>query len=110
MLELTDIEEKNARCNICSGELSVIENILYGNRCVFCCQETKNISLLELLALCYYDHKLWKGVGKLIKAKGSVEARMLTLGCLSEIGLINTSDLKTIKQKKALLIVLKRYY
>lgn len=108
MLEMSDVEERAARCNMCSGELSIIENVLYGNRCVFCCEETKNIGLLEFLVLCFYDHRLWRVIERLIQLKGPDEARMLVLGSISECGGINMACMRTVKDKKALIKALKK--
>ncbi len=115
-MQMINIEERAAKCNLCAGELLIVENELYGNRCVFCYAKfwtlitrVKNISLLRFLVLCYYDFKLYQLAIKLIQKKDTEEARMLFLGCISEIGLINIAGVRTIKQKRALCKVMRRY-
>ena len=104
MLEMSDVEERAARCNVCSGELSLTENLILGNRCRFCVRtDFLDIGVVDFLWLCYYDHKLWKQIGMLIQVKGCDEARLLVLGCISECGGINMACMRSVKDKRALI-------
>ncbi len=110
MLERIDVEEKNAKCNICAGELSVIEIILYGNRCIFCVEpalKVFRIGLKEYLTLCYYDYRIHYATPELIMRKGPDDARMFLLACVSELGFVNLGDVRTVKDKRRLLKLLR---
>lgn len=70
-MEMHDQEERYAKCNICNKSLDIIENILYGNRCVFCYQGRgflphKEIGLLSFLTRCYYSWLIYQETKKLI--------------------------------------------
>jgi hypothetical protein len=106
-MERSDVEERAAKCNICSGELSVVENMIYGNRCLFCSPARFEISLAEYLARCYWDWRLYNLTLKLIERQGP-DARLLYLGCISEIGQIDIAGVISIKQKRQLCKVLRR--
>lgn len=114
-MERLDIEERNARCNICAIELSIIEVLLYGNRCVFCAAGDQievlplNIGLWEFLKQCFWEWKLYQAIIKLWKAKGKEESKMLLLGCMAEMGKININEIKTILDKKILYKLLRFY-
>lgn len=104
-MERLDIEEKNARCNFCAIELSIIEVLLYGNRCVWCSSETLplyNMSLWEYWNQCFWDWKLYQAIVKLWKAKGKEDSKMLLLGCLAEMGKININEIRIVADKKIL--------
>ena len=57
-MEQQDIEEQNARCNICSRGLLPIEAFLYGNRCVFCTEPTK-ISIFRWIIHSTVDYLIY---------------------------------------------------
>lgn len=99
-----DVEESNAKCHVCSAGLTYIEHKLYGNRCVFCAEEPKNIKLIEFMQCCYYD---WKIYQKLLKLRAYTDGRMTLLGALGVIGLVDINQAKTVKQKRWLLKELK---
>lgn len=107
-MDRLNIEERAAKCNICSRELTITENLLHGNRCVFCCQEPQDIGLFLFIALCYCDWLIYKGIVTLIKKKGRQGAHMLFLGCISEAGGMDIADIRTVKQKRSLLKILRR--
>ena len=110
MLERSNEEERAAKCNICSAELSIIENMLYGNRCVFCLAELSyDISTCHFLALCWLDHRIYRLTCRLIHAKGLHEARMLFLGCIAEAGELNIAGVRTVGQKRQLIKILRRF-
>ena len=106
MLEMSDVEERAAKCNVCSAELSIIENLLYGNRCLFCYGPFKNIRLLDYLLLCYYDWKIYQLMLQLWQKKGK-DVKMFLLGCISEVGGIDIRDIRTTRDKRALIRALK---
>ncbi len=109
MLERQETEERAAKCNICSGELSVIEVILYGNRCVFCFEGNRlDVSSLELMQYCYWDHKIYQQILRIINKEGPANTRMFLLGAISETGEIDMAGIKTVKQKKQLFKILKK--
>ena len=109
------MEESNAKCNLCYADLSIIENMLYGNRCMFCASNAteglplKNIGLWQYLWLCYFDWLLYQEIVKLWVAKGQEEARLLLLGCLAEIGYTGITMIRSIKAKRKLCKRLKFY-
>ena len=57
-----NIEEPAARCNICGSGLSITESLVYGNRCLFCSEEKKNISLLDFFQHCLLDFFIYRRV------------------------------------------------
>jgi len=71
---LSNTEESNAKCYICGQGLSIIETLIYGNRCVFCWEDKffprdylqhKEIPLLLFLRLCYWDWKIYQETMKM---------------------------------------------
>uniref|UniRef100_A0A6M3IJ41 Uncharacterized protein n=1 Tax=viral metagenome TaxID=1070528 RepID=A0A6M3IJ41_9ZZZZ len=109
-LEHSDREERAAKCNICSRELGVVEILFYGNRCIFCIETGPvMISLISFMVFCYYDYKLYQEIYRLIKVYGHEEGHLLLLGAISELGEIDIAGVKSIKQKKGLLKILRRY-
>ena len=55
-----DIEEKNAKCNLCGGGLSYLENLFYGNRCVFCAEKIHNVKFIPFLRMAIVDWKIYQ--------------------------------------------------
>lgn len=111
-MERLDIEEKNAKCGICAIELSIIEVLLYGNRCIWCASETVplyNMGLWEYWSHCFWDWRIYRIIIKLWRAKGKEDSKMLLLGCLAEMGKININEIKIIQDKKILYKLLKFY-
>ena len=98
-LERLNIEERNAKCHICGIELSIIENLLFGNRCIFCASDFKNIGLIEYLAHCIQDWRIYQVITRLWKLKGKEDAKMLLLGCLSVMGKININEVQALRDK-----------
>jgi len=110
MLEMRDVEERAAKCNLCATELSIIENLLYGNRCVFCLHQMgKTIGLWEFLIVCRLEYKIFTLVRKLRSKLGAKEARMLYLGCVAEAGASDPRGIVTATQKRTLIKILNRY-
>ncbi len=108
MLKPSDTEERAAKCNICSCELSVIEIILYGNRCVFCFEGKRlDVSSLSLIQYCYWDHKIYQQILRMINKKGPGDAHLLLLGAISEMGQVDMSGVKSVEQKKKLFKILR---
>ncbi len=118
-------EESNAKCVECSGGLSYVEHMLYGNRCVFCAVDLKEIgqrkyggkdwsfdkgvyiSLFVFLVRCFYDYMIYKALIQRLKKKGP-EGRHDLLGCLGVLGYIDINQVKRVKDKMALLKELRR--
>ena len=98
----SDVEERNARCNICSIELSIVENHLYGNRCTFCAPRIFNISLIQFLWHCYWEWRIYQRIQRLIKAKGKDDARLSLLGCMGAMGFMNINEVLLLEDKKQL--------
>lgn len=97
----TTIEENNAKCNVCSAGLSMIEVMLYGNRCYFCVETKRNVGIIELMTMCYYDWRIYQTIWRLTdRVEGD---RMSLLGCLGAIGYTDINQVKSVKDKKALL-------
>ena len=107
-LSMRDIEERAAKCNICATELSIIENLLFGNRCIYCTTETRKISFWEFMNQCRLDYIIYTLTRKLIENHGEV-ARMLYLGCIAEAGAADIRGLRTGKDKCILIRIMKRY-
>ena len=102
-------EESNAKCVECSSGLSYIEHMLYGNRCIFCCQEVKNIAWVTFLVCCYYDLLIYRAILRLKGNKGIGGARIAKFsfsdlrGCLGVLGFIDSNQIKKIGDKRRLL-------
>ena len=108
-MDRRDVEERAAKCNICAGELSIIENLLYGNRCVFCSGHAITIRLWEFLILCWLDYRIYKLTHRLLHKSGAEDGRMLFLGCISEAGGMDIRDIQDSYKKLTLIKILKRY-
>lgn len=114
-MEGSCIEEPNAKCNLCYADLSIIENLCYGNRCVFCAPSApgglplKNFRLWEYLWLCYWDWRIYQAIVGLWVVRGKDLANRLLLGCLGEMGYGGIAQLKTGKEKKRLCRNLRLY-
>jgi len=104
-----EIEERAAKCNICAGELTIIENMLYGNRCIFCATEFKWINFWPYIINCFFDFKIYVFIKKLIIKVGHSEARILFLGCISELGFIDIAGVKKSRDKRRLCRIIRRY-
>jgi hypothetical protein len=55
-----NIEEPAARCAVCGSGLNYIENILYGNRCLYCSPSLKNISFLKFIINAVLDFLIYR--------------------------------------------------
>lgn len=104
-LEMSSMEEKNAKCNICADGLSVIEHILYGNRCVFCVLERRKIKLIPYLFISFFDFLIYKQ--KLRLCSLGDRGKMNWLAALGVIGVISDNFL-SLTQKVTLLKELKK--
>lgn len=108
-LERDDNPEPNARCNQCAAYLSIVENLLYGNQCIFCSSTVlplKNIGLVDYLVKCYYDWLIYQNTVALWKLQGHEEARTLYYGIISEFA---TTNVNSVQDKKKLASLLKSY-
>jgi hypothetical protein len=103
-LQPSDVPENISKCHICSAGLSYIENMLYGNRCLFCAEKVKRICFLNFIVLCYYDFMIYK---LLAFYKERERGRMNLLGALGAIGYADLHSVNTIDKKKELLRELK---
>ena len=54
------VEEKAAKCHICSNDLLLSEAYLLGNRCIFCAKEIGRMSLLPFLQTAWYDWHIYQ--------------------------------------------------
>lgn len=110
MLDRSEAEERAARCNICAAELSLVENLIYANRCIFCSPLRWKLKLWKFLLLCYLDYKIYFLTSKLIDKKGlESEARILFLGCVAEAGAADVRGIRTVQEKRRLIKILRRY-
>ena len=109
MLDMSEAEERAARCNLCGIELNLIENLAYGNRCVFCGDGFLKVGLGEFLTLCYLDYKIYNLMGKMLVREYPTEARMLFLGCVAEAGAADVRGIRTAQEKRGLIKILRRY-
>ena len=92
----SDVEESNAKCFSCSAGLSIVEVMLYGNRCVFCVENKIDIGPVYFLLKCYYDRRIYQA---LLRS----DCRTDLLGCLGFFGYRDINQVKTVKQKRELL-------
>jgi len=97
-MEHQDIEEQNARCNICSRGLLPIEAFLYGNRCVFCTEPTK-ISIFRWILHSTVDYLIYL---QMLRIKKFEDARFKFLGALSMFSR-DINEIKSIFTKLELL-------
>lgn len=98
-MELRDIEERNAKCNICGDELTLIENYVYGNRCTVCIPVKHKVNIFELFMVILYEYTVFKLTHKL-SVKYGREARIKIIGMLGSIGIPEKrfSDIKKYPQ------------
>lgn len=94
-MDRSDIEERNAKCNLCADELSIAENILYGNRCCLCAAHEVKTSFVVLAKELYYDWRIYKITMRLKRKIGAEDARMAILGSLGVVGVIDKRGLTT---------------
>lgn len=93
---MSDVEERNAKCYVCAQDLSLIENLLYGNRCIFHAPQIIKIGLLDLLLHVYYDYRLYRILARLPRTKATQE---YFLGVLAVNGYTSYAAVSTIKGK-----------
>lgn len=55
-----NIEEPSSRCNLCGAGLSCVEHILYGNRCLWCAPDKKNISFFFFIRNVVLDFFIYR--------------------------------------------------
>lgn len=109
MLEPQTLEELNAKCNCCSSGLSVLETILYGNRCVFCYEhKIKTLSLWKLLWTVYYDWQIYNLSLRAIKEKGREDGRFSITAYIGVVGYEDINQVNTIPKKKRVIKYIKR--
>ena len=110
-----DVEELNAKCNICGVGLSYIENLYYGNRCVICTKKPVYY-VLGFFKLCihlHYDLCIYKEFLNIRKrSEGADDARETILAALAsfgfeDCGFSDINFIKTIRKKRLLLKALK---
>ncbi|MFA5357223.1 MAG: hypothetical protein WC301_07510 [Candidatus Omnitrophota bacterium] len=108
-LEYQDIEERFAKCHICSAELSTAEHIFYGNRCVFCCDKENKTGMIAYISRCIVDYRIHAEARRMIARLGKEEARMAMIGCVAFCGGMHLGDLDTTKKRVSLLREMKKY-
>lgn len=102
-------EESNAKCIECSAGLSYVEHSLFGNRCLFCnsaVRDPAEISLSVFILRCLYDFIIYRKLVKILEIKG-VEGRIYLCGCLGYLGFRDINQVKTVEDKRKLLVELK---
>lgn len=107
-LGLSDTEEKNAKCHICSTGLSYLENLFYGNRCLFDATKTQNVNLIQFLRMVIIDWQIYQALLLLKVRKGKKKGWELYIGCLGAIGYPDINDIKSVTVKRELLKELRR--
>jgi len=113
-MQMRNVEERGARCNICARELLVPEIVLYGNRCGMCFVggfDRTFKGLISYLVLCYYEYQILRCIEKMkYDHRRSIhDPNNLFLGCISEAGGADIVDIRSIKQKRALIKIMRRY-
>ena len=68
-----NIEEPSSRCNICGSGLSSVEALLYGNRCIFCAPEKRNISFVKFIQGVILDFFIYRKILKWSSLKENCE-------------------------------------
>lgn len=97
----SEYEPPNAQCNLCGLGLSYIENILYGNRCIFCAEYlAKKVKLIKFLHCAYYD---WLIYQEMMKIKYKPDGRVYYKACLSQARANDINQVRVIDDKKILL-------
>lgn len=99
----SDSEEKNAKCHICSSGLSYIENLLYGNRCLFCVDKAFNLRFMAFLRMAVVDWRIYQVLTVLKVRKGRKKAWELYIGCLGVVGYPDINEIKSVTIKTQLL-------
>jgi len=107
-MDRRDVEERAAKCNICATELNIVENQIFGNRCIYCDTTPRRIGFWDFMVLCRLDYIIYTLTRKLI-AKHKEDARMLYLGCISEAGSVDIRGLQTTGDKDRLIKIMRRY-
>jgi hypothetical protein len=106
-MERSDVEEKNAKCNICSHGLSSIEAGLYGNRCYFHSTSegpfppSMGVHIIRS-ALDLLIHREQRRLG------ARLDGQMLFLGALAVLGYVDINQVLTARAKYALIRELKK--
>ena len=104
----SETEEKNAKCHICSTGLSYLENLFYGNRCLFDAQKVQNVGLIPFLRMVVIDWQIYQALVLLKEKKGKEKGWELYIGCLGAIGYPDINDIKSITVKRELLKELRK--
>jgi len=107
-MDRRDVEERAAKCNICAAELNIVENQIFGNRCIYCDTTTRKIGFWDFMNQCRLDYIIYTLTRKLIEKHGE-DARMLFLGCIAEAGGVDIRGITTIQDKNILIGIMKRY-
>ena len=107
-MDRRDVEERAAKCNICATELNIVENQIFGNRCIYCDTTSRRIGFWDFMVLCRLDYIIYTLTRKLI-VKHQEDARMLFLGCIAEAGGVDIRGITTIQDKNILIGIMKRY-
>jgi len=107
-MQRQDIEEKFAKCYVCANGLSYMDNLLYGNRCVFCVEKGKNMPLMQFLRLAYYDWRIYQVLMRLKSNGNGKDAWAQYMGALQVTGKTDINMLETVKDRKELLRELRK--
>ena len=102
-LEPSAQEELNAKCFVCSSGLSIIEAMIYGNRCIFCADIIYGYKFIDYMFACYYDWKIYYVKMKLINKLGKNDAHYYVTACLANMGYTDINQVKKISDKRKLL-------
>ena len=97
-MEHIDQEQRFALCYKCTTGLSYLEQLFYGNRCVFCCDRVGNVSLITFLRMAIVDHKIYQVLIKLREKKGE-EGILLWRATLGVLGFQDINEVTSITMK-----------
>ena len=55
-----NIEEPSSRCNVCGSGLNSVEALIYGNRCLYCADSVRNVSIFRFLGNSLLDYLIYQ--------------------------------------------------
>ena len=55
-----NIEEPSSRCNVCGSGLNSVESLVYGNRCLYCADSVRNVSIFRFLGNSLLDYLIYQ--------------------------------------------------
>jgi len=94
--------DNEIRCVSCLTALTTVEQYEYINRCMFCGNPYRTISLWKFLHLCYLDYRIYKLKHKLFN-KYKVDSTHFWKAILGNLGHSHISEVQEYGQKKRLI-------